>query len=84
MGERWCALPESVLLSPRIFTCEARSPRTGALSDCGSRMGAEVLRQVRSDTVYGGDRQSLTCCDKVMELYRRLVAQAVGRSYASQ
>jgi hypothetical protein len=63
VGERWPALLESVLVSPRISTRRARTPRTGAASDSGSGMGAEIFRQVRSDTVYEADRGSVTCAD---------------------
>jgi hypothetical protein len=60
---RWCALLKSVLVSPRISTRRARMPRTCAVSDSGSGMGAEVFPQLRSDAVYEADRRSLTCAD---------------------
>jgi hypothetical protein len=71
-GERWCALLESVLVSPRISTRRARTPRTGAASDSGSGMGAEVFRQLRSDAVYQADRRSLTCADACEQALRTL------------
>ena len=61
---------ESVLLSPRISTRRARTPRTGAVSDSGSGMGAEAFRQLRSDAVYEADRRSLTCADACEQTLR--------------
>jgi hypothetical protein len=58
------------LLSPRISTRRARTPRTGAVSDSGSGMGAEVFRQLRSDAVYETDRRSLTCADACEQALR--------------
>jgi hypothetical protein len=72
IGERRSAVLESVLLSPGISIREARTPRTGAVSDSGSGTGAEASRQVRSDALYEADRQALTCADTCRQTARSL------------
>jgi hypothetical protein len=82
VGERWCALLESVLVSPRISTRRAPTPRTAAASDSGSGMGAEVFRQMRSDAVYEANPRSLTCanaCEQALRTPPRPVRDEGGQ-----
>lgn len=75
---------ESVLLSHQIATREAHKLRASAVSDSGSRMGAEALRQPRSDAVYESNRQSLTCVDSRKQVACTLVLPVRDEEAARQ